>query len=319
MAPYKYGRKAPVNKPALLLKDVLASTTISYPAQIDHLSQFLGWNMLDNDRYGDCVPVAIANSIALTTTVLSGSTVYPSLDQVLAFYKSQNPGFPTQDDGMVIQDALSYLVTTGLGGKKALAFAKVDITNHAEVKAAIAIFGFGILGINVQTINQSQFDQGRPWDYNPASPVEGGHAILGGGESSDPTREINFVTWGAETAFTDLFWKHQVEEFWVVIYPEHLGTRQFLEGIDSAKLAADYKSLTGRDFPAPAPVTPGPVTPPSPGPSPAPKPVPVALDAAEQALAVAAKVYLASNWHTPKAITDLRTALTQWLADKKVQ
>jgi hypothetical protein len=301
-----YGRKPPVNKPALKLADVLTAK-VDYPPQIDHLTRFVGWQMLGNDQYGDCVPVSIANSIALTTTVLSSTPFYPNLTQVLAFYKSQNPGFPSQDDGMVIQDALSYLVTTGLGGKKALAFAKVDVTNHDEVKAALAIFGFGILGINVLAVNQDEFSQGQPWDYSATSPVDGGHAILGGGESTDQAREINFITWGAETAFTDAFWRNQVEEFWVVIYPEHLGTQQFLEGIDSAKLAADYKTLTGRDFPVPVP---------TPTPAPPPQPAPGPVDVADQTMALTARRYLNSPWHSPKVTQTLKHALQAWLKDK---
>lgn len=312
---YRYGRRPPVDKPALLLGDVLRSTKVDYPAQVDHLSQFVGWQVLGNDQYGDCVPVSIANSIALTTTVLTGNTFYPTLEQCLAFYRSQNPGFPSQDEGMNIQDALSYLVSTGLGDRKALAFAKVDVSNHDQVKAAIAIFGFGILGITVIAANEDEFNQGRPWDYNAASPVQGGHAILGGGESSDPNKEISFVTWGAETSLTSNFWRHQVEEFWVVIYPEHLGTKQFQEGIDGAKLAADYKALTGRDFPVP---TPTPAPKPAPGPTPAPQPVPATVDMAEQALAVAAKAYLGSTIHSHSQVTRLKQALHGWLTDKRL-
>jgi hypothetical protein len=36
----------------------------------------------------------------------------------------------------------------------------------------------------------------------------------------------------------------------VVIWPEHLGTKAFLEGVDMAQLAADYRAITGGDLPA---------------------------------------------------------------------
>ena len=54
----------------------------------------------------------------------------------------------------------------------------------------------------------------------------------------------------AETKFTEAFRTHQVEEAWVVIWPEHLGSKAFLAGVDETALAADYYSLTGREFPA---------------------------------------------------------------------
>src|SRR5262249_35447468 len=47
------------------------------------------------------------------------------------------------------------------------------------------------------------------------------------------------------------------------IWPEHLGSKAFLEGVDQAQLAADYQALTGRPLPVPAPTPP-------PAPTPAP-------------------------------------------------
>jgi hypothetical protein len=36
-----------------------------------------------------------------------------------------------------------------------------------------------------------------------------------------------------------------VEEAWIVIWPEHLGTKEFEQGVDLAQLQADYQALTG--------------------------------------------------------------------------
>lgn len=283
---YQYGRRAPSNKPAIRFGDIITDAAVSIPAQEDYLSQFTGWKMLGNDRYGDCVAVATANSVALVTTALGERTVYPDQAAVFKFYRSQNPNFPSDDNGMNIQDALAYLVQTGIqvgldnNGqpvmKKALGFAKVDVSSHQQIKAALAIFGFGILGVNVINVNQDEFGQGQPWDYDSRSALDGGHAIVGGGYDSDGVGgDIKFITWGSETSFTDAFWQHQVEEFWVVIFEEHLGSKQFLEGIDVATLASEYKTLTGRDFPVAVPTPPTPEPTPVPAPVPDPTPVPV--------------------------------------------
>jgi hypothetical protein len=56
----------------------------------------------------------------------------------------------------------------------------------------------------------------------------------------------------------------------VAIWPEQLGTVQFMEGIDMNKLAAAFKNLTGRDLP----VTPTPQPTPIPTPTPPPTPTP---------------------------------------------
>jgi hypothetical protein len=50
----------------------------------------------------------------------------------------------------------------------------------------------------------------------------------------------------------------------VVIFPEHLGSKAFQQGIDVFELATAYKDITGRSFPI--------VTPPAPTPVPSPTP-----------------------------------------------
>ena len=35
----------------------------------------------------------------------------------------------------------------------------------------------------------------------------------------------------------------------MVIWPEHLGSKAFLEGVDQAQLAADFQEITGRALP----------------------------------------------------------------------
>ena len=49
--------------------------------------------------------VTWANVRRLVTAVLSTEN-YPTLAEVYAFYETQNPGFPQQDDGMDIQTGL---------------------------------------------------------------------------------------------------------------------------------------------------------------------------------------------------------------------
>ena len=264
----KFGRKPPKNAPALMLGSFLTGIIPDHPASEDYLNRLQNWQMLGNDQYGDCVAVTWANMRRLVTAALSTEN-YPTMDQVIALYKTQNQNFPTQDDGMDIQTCLEYLHSLGgPDGTKAVAFAKVDFSNLEEVRAALAIFGCLWLGINVQRANMTEFDRGQPWDYVPGSPIDGGHSIIGGGYTGQASNDVRFITWGQETGFTDNFWNKQVEEVWAVIWPEHLGTVEFEQGIDLNQLAADYKALTGDDLP---PLTPAP-QPPTPTPAPVPDP-----------------------------------------------
>jgi hypothetical protein len=262
---YKYGRRPPKNAPALRFGR-FQSAVPSYPAGEDYLAKLSGWQMLGNDVAGDCNAVTWANMRRLVTATLAAE-YYPDQAQVWQFYQTQNPAFDPNgskdtngpgskdDQGMDIQTGLEYLhATGGPDGVKAVAFAKVDHTKMAEVKAALAIFGGLWLGIQVLDANQQQFAKGEAWTDVAGSPVDGGHAILGGGYKAD---DVKFITWAKETKFALSFWDGVaggtplVDETWVVIWPEHLGSRGFEQGIDQAKLTAEYLALTGQELALP--------------------------------------------------------------------
>jgi hypothetical protein len=63
-----------------------------------------------------------------------------------------------------MQTLLELALEYGIGGKKPLAFAKVDAGNLDELHAAVEIFGGVLLGVDLETAQQSQTDNGR-WDY----------------------------------------------------------------------------------------------------------------------------------------------------------
>jgi hypothetical protein len=275
----RYGRREPKRAPALQLRDYLTGAVPAHPAYVDYLAALGGgWEMLGNDTAGDCVAVTWANTRRLVTATLATEN-YPSQAQTWAFYETQNPGFnpdgpastdgpgSSYDNGMDIQTALEDLVDDGgPDGVKALGFAAVDYTNPAEVQAAIAIFGSTWTGLTVLDINQTEFDDNEPWNYSSSSPVDGDHSVVTGGYGPAGAGQLGgderFITWAEETSFTDSFWKHEIEEAWVVIWPEMLADPDFLAGIDLAAFAADYTAITGKPFPAvvpPAPVPPAPV------------------------------------------------------------
>jgi hypothetical protein len=231
----------------------------------DHLTPLKGgWKMLGNDNFGDCVPVTKAHFKRMISALLTGVEVYPNQDEVFADYRSQNPNFvpdprnPVEDNGMVIQDFLDYLRKKG----EILAFAKVDHTNPDEVGAAIATFGGLWVGINVQSANMTQFNREQWWDYVAGSHDEGGHSIFYGLYNTDMGKPEACITWGEIQYSTDAFWQHQVEEAWLVVWPENVreGAKQFLQGVDVRALQVAYKDLTGKTLvllqPTPAP-TPG--------------------------------------------------------------
>jgi len=256
---FKYGRRPPKKAPALELRSFLSKAVPPHPSREDYLAKLPGWQMLGNDVAGDCNAVTWANMRRLVTATLSTAN-YPTLAQVWQFYQTQNPQFDpngtaqtngpgsSADNGMEVQTGLEYLhANGGPDGVKAVAFAKVDHTKISEVDAALAIFGGLWLGITVLDANQQQFAEGKAWTDVRGSKIDGGHAILAGGFTSD----VRFITWAKETEFAPSFWNGSVdntplvEEAWAVIWPEHLGSKEFLQGVDLTQLAADYQALTG--------------------------------------------------------------------------
>jgi hypothetical protein len=284
--PRRYGRRAPKNAPTIRLADHLTGVVPAHPVAADQLARLKGgWKMLGNDVAGDCVAVTWANFRRMVTAVLGGREVYPTQDQVWAIYKTQNPDFDpdgtadtngpgsSADGGMDIQTLLEYLVKVGgPDGVKAVAFAAVDHTDPEETKAGIAIFGGLWTGITVRADNQTQFEDGQPWDYNRRSPEEGGHSVLTGGYGPAGAGALGgderFLTWAQEASFTDGFWGHDVEEVYVVIWPEDLQNPAFLAGVNIATFAAAWTDLTNKPFPVVVPPAPAPQPTPTPTPSP---------------------------------------------------
>lgn len=241
----KLGRRAPSNGPALHLASLIKAVP-DHPLAVDHLAAVTNWRILGNDRFSDCGPVSVANSRAIVTKALTGREQYPTLASVFDLYRrSGNPHFDPRtgedDNGVDMQTMLGAVAHGGIAGHRAVAYAKVDHRDLDQLKAAIAIFGFVLLGADLQ---QAQA-RGNVWDDVPGSPDWGGHAIMAGAYRTGQRPDIGVISWGKVIGVTDVWWP-RVEEAWAVIWPEHLGTRQFQQGIDVKTLAADYQTLTGR-------------------------------------------------------------------------
>jgi hypothetical protein len=323
----KLGKRPPKNAAALRAARFLTGAIPAHPASVDHFNAISDWGLYGNDQYGNCGPTSVANQRKLITRYLGAAEHSPSQDDVFALYKaSGNPAFDPKDPGgpgdagVDMQTMCEALVAAGIGGVKALGFAKVDVSNVDEVRAAIAAFGSVLFGVDLETAQQAQTDRGL-WDYS-RSAEWGGHAILGGRYTSAKTGEdLAVVTWAEVVGLTDLFEQHQVQEAWLVIWPEHIGSAEFQAGVDMAALARDYFALTGRTFPvpvappAPAPVPAPPATPPTPAPVPAPGPAPVVTPADEDFAAVL------HPWVIERHVAENRRvaeAAKTWLAERNL-
>lgn len=260
----------------LKLKDIRTGNVVHSPLA-DHFGKVGDWGLYGNDMYGTCGPTSVANQRKIVSKYLGGVEDSPTLDDVFDLYRrSGNPNFDpatdADDNGVIMQEMLNALLKDGIGKdangnvRKPLAFAEVDVSDPDDVFAAIEIFGSILFGADLKQAQDKQTNEGL-WDYVKGSREWGGHAFVGGrykdasGTKSDRT---GIVTWATVVDFTDAFRSHQVQEAWVVIWPENVGTVQFKEGIDGDALASAYQSLTGKPFPVVEPT-----------PTPEPTPVPV--------------------------------------------
>ena len=231
------------------------------------MSIFSSWeklgNVTDDKTTGinNCNAVAWANQRRLITKKLGGKEVYPNFNQVIDFYKTQRKKFDpsgskdtngpgsSEDEGMYLQEALQHLQKTGgPDGVKCVAFAKVDLLNLDEVRAAIATFGCVWVGLDLYRSNEKQFRAKQPWTEPPANEDNsGGHAVLVG----EYHHNLKCITWGDIAELTEKFWSKCVFEAYAVIWPEHFGTRSFMLGLDIPLLAEEFKRLTKGDLQIP--------------------------------------------------------------------
>lgn len=210
------------------------------------------FQMYRNDEFGDCGPAAVANQRILLTTYLGDQQVIPSQDDVFDLYRrASKPPFDlatgANDNGVVMQELCDELVRGGIGGVKAVAFARVSLLNLEETAAAVSIFGSVLLGLQLTVAQQEQMVKG-VWDYKWNCASWGGHAVLGCGYDKKNVKKAtgNIITWDQNVKMTLAFMKHQMSECWVVIWPENLGTKQFQQGIDLNALKDAYNQITGR-------------------------------------------------------------------------
>lgn len=253
-------------RPRLLLRSTGAVR--SAPAHPLASEMFTGVTLaMDlNDQFGTCVPTAMDNLRRMVTRLLTGVERQATIDDIIAWYRTQNPGFNpnvpggVEDNGMVIQYFLEYCVKAGI----ILGFAEVDVHDDEMLKAVNYLAmgplnGFTLTRAQVTT----QYDEGR-WYVDPASPRAGGHCTATGAYAAADPSEEDCATWQKRVQMSATFLDSQRFEAWAVIFPEHATHAGFREHFDLAAMAAAIEQITGR--PAPFTVEPVPPAPPTPQP-----------------------------------------------------
>jgi hypothetical protein len=223
------------------------------PSRFGHGTAYANWEMLGNDRYGDCVWAGAAHEHMLFNKVVSGHDVPFDDDAVLADYAAAT-GFdrndPSTDNGTDVHQALDYRRKIGIADTngtrhKIGAYVSLDPKDWQHLEQATYIFGAVGIGFEFPESALDQFNAGEPWDYVAGSPVKGGHYVptVGSLHAKD---QASAITWAKRQVFTVAFYERYNDESWVYITPEELrsdGTG--LHGFDMERLKSYLAALRG--------------------------------------------------------------------------
>lgn len=189
--------------------------------------------MFGNDRYGDCTFASQGHRVMVQerTAQQKGELQVTTAD-VLEGYAAVtgfDPARPETDNGAYMLDVLNYLRRVGMGRERdgsrhtITAYVKVDHTNQAEIRTAIALFGGIYVGVWLPVSARRQGYM--HWDVPPQGPVAdgepgswGGHAIYCNGYDRKGLdfytwSEPGHMSWGFESAYVDEMYAIVSEDF----------------------------------------------------------------------------------------------------------
>ena len=245
--PVFLGKKPKVtDKRTLQFRDY-ASALAPAPAAKSYIQKVSKWNMFLNNMLGCCVPAAEGHNIIQETTY-AGKPFAPSNTDILKAYEvigGYVPGNPSTDQGCDMLTACKYYVSTGIAGRKIVAFVELNPQKPEELMQAVTLFGSAYLGIALPISAQAQ--TGLLWAV-PSTGLTGNGAPGSWGGHCVPLYQYNtalnteIVTWGAVQRMTWKFIAAYVDEAYALV------TTDFIEadgkspsGFDLATLQADLK------------------------------------------------------------------------------
>lgn len=240
------------DRPHLKVSRILTTDLPAPPTAADWLSPVPAdaWGMLGNDAVGDCTIAGLAHKRIGDAWVNRARRLDISTADCLTYYGhfGYRPGDPSTDQGAVCQDVLAYWHRHGFKREKNLAYARVNVDDHNEIRQAINLFGQIYVGVTVTQSAEDQFNGDEIWDVARRSPQLGGHCITLGAYDENG---LDAVTWGRVQRLTWRWWDVYGDEAWVVFNPADFIDRKTgrdRAGLDLVTMRADYTALTRRSL-----------------------------------------------------------------------
>jgi hypothetical protein len=193
--------------------------------------------MMRNDTLGDCTCAALGHSFQ-AWSVYGGKPWRPTDEEIVAAYDRVNHGV---DEGAFMLDVLNMARREGIGGNRIYAFVAIDPQDHDQVRTAHFLFGGVYFGAALPVTAQDQ----QVWDVSSAAGSEpgswGGHCmnVLDTGK-----KELQVATWGELQRLTWAWWDRYVDEAYVILEEDFVGSdRRSPQGISLVALAEDLGAL----------------------------------------------------------------------------
>lgn len=255
--PYKLGKK-----PAVFDVRTLHLKSYLIPSQLPPIRRWVKWSpavkgewqMLANDRVGDCTCASAGHLIHTWTASAHAETTVTEQD-VLSAYSAitgYNPADPSTDNGAVELDVLKYWQHTGVGGHRIGAYASLTMFPQLDLKDlqyAVYLFGGAYIGLALPLAIQGATE----WIYpnhtfpnlHPAwRPGSwGGHAVpvIDYDLSTD---RYTCVTWGGLLQMNGAFLTNYCEEAYAIISDDYVTREKFSPaGFDINALQKDLQAV----------------------------------------------------------------------------
>lgn len=235
------------NRTLRLAKYLAPGTVPQAPALVDWQAKVASWPMMKNDTIGDCTIAAAGHLQQLWSTV-NGSPVVPSDDAVAAQYFALTGG---ADNGLPLLDVMNAWRQNGLMGNKIGAYAAVSLSDHAEVAAAIWLFGGIDVGVQLPLAWQGTPNwvaparhfvfSWFPWARQWVKGSWGGHSIPIVGYDAT---SLYGVSWGQVVTISWAAWDAYFVEAYAPLDSLWVdGTKPAPSGFDLAALTADLQAI----------------------------------------------------------------------------
>lgn len=236
---------SPLNRRALWLGRYLDPHAYTAPPLYDNWTGGTRYNWFGNDTLGVCTYAALAHMFQQRCALL-GITCTITPNDVIDAYKAGTgyDGTPGTDQGGSCISALVRTKNVGIGGYRARAFARVNMRDPVEVRAAIHIAGSIYVG---GALPRRIASQGRDWklpmhqEAQDAPGSLGGHAWLLTGYQRG---NLFALPWVDEVSIDDAWEDLYIDEGWVVLDDLWATeTRLAPNGLDLSRLYHDLTKL----------------------------------------------------------------------------